>query len=191
MKKFVLAPALAALAMFIFGFLYWGATKLPYKYLGHVSDDATASEALKKIFPKSGAYFVPGMYLDDAKHKELAERGPIAEVYYTDHGMSVDPSPGMLIKGYLYEFVLCLLLSLMLVNLAPAFKCWTCRVKFCAAIGLLMALGEYGYTVWWMHDVAWTTVQALYDFVALVIAGLVLGKLLTPKVTADAPVASA
>jgi hypothetical protein len=179
MKKYVLAPALAALAMFVFGAVYW-MSPFPYKALSRVPDDAAAGAALAKIFPATGAYFVPGMYLADKQHEELLKRGPTAEVHFIDHGMPL-MDPMQLVQGYIHEFVVCLVLVMLLEWAAPGFKRWICRAKFCAMIGLLQALCDYGYSVWWYHSIAWETSQAVYDFLALVVVGLVLGKLLTPK----------
>ncbi len=180
MKKFLFAPALAALAMFVFGAVFW-MSPLPYKALGRVADDAAAGEALAKVFPATGAYLVPGMYLGETAREPLVKRGPSAEVHFIKEGMPL-MDPMLLLKGYLHEFVVCLLLSLMLVRLAPAFKCWTCRLKFCAMLGLLLALGHYATVIWWRHSLGWETMLALYDFVSLVVVGLVLGKMLTPKI---------
>ena len=179
MKRLVLAPALAALAMFAFGAIYW-MCPFPYKVLGRVTDDAAAGAALAKIFPATGAYFVPGMYLPARQHEALATHGPIAEVHFVANGLPL-LDPKQLLLGYIHEFAICLVLTLMLLRSAPSFQGWTCRVKFCAMVGLLLALCDYGYSVWWNHSIAWETMQAVYDFLAFVVVGLVLGKLLTPK----------
>jgi hypothetical protein len=180
MKKFFLGPALAALAMFVFGFLYWGVSPLPYKVLNRVDDDAAAAAALAKIFPSSGTYFLPGLYLDRAKHEELMTRGPIAEVHFVNSGLPM-MDPKILVKGYLHCFALCVLLALMLNKLAPAFQSWSGRAKFCAEVGLIVALYQYVYAIWWHHALAWVSMQAIYDFLEFVIAGLVLAKFVTPK----------
>ncbi|MEO5958345.1 MAG: hypothetical protein ABIZ49_13835 [Opitutaceae bacterium] len=179
MKKFLLAPALAALAMFVFGAVFW-MSPLPYKVLRPLADDGAAAEALAKIFPGTGAYFVPGMYLPPEKHEELAKRGPVAEVHFVKEGMP-PMDPLQLLKGYLHEFGICLVLVFMLDASGQAFRGFGSRVRFCGTIGLLIALYDYGQSVWWHHAVSWVTMQAVYDFIAFFIAGLVLGKLLTPK----------
>jgi hypothetical protein len=184
MKKFLLTPALAALAMFVFGAIYW-MSPFPYKALGRVTDDAAAGQALAKIFPATGAYLVPGPHLDAAKAEELMKRGPIAEVHYVATGMPM-MDPLLMAKGYVHEFVLCLLLVMLLEKCAPLFQGWTCRLKFTAMLGLMIALYDYSSAIWWHHSVAWVTMRALYDFLAFVVAGLVLGKMLTPKVAAPA-----
>ncbi|MBI4623136.1 MAG: hypothetical protein HY736_07955 [Verrucomicrobia bacterium] len=189
MKKFLLAPALAALAMFVFGAIYW-MSPYPYKALGRVADDAAAGAALAKIFPATGAYLVPGPFGDEAKIAELMKRGPIAQVHFVANGMPM-MDPLQLAKGYVHEFIICLLLALLLEKSAPLFQAWTCRAKYTAMLGLLLALYDYGHAIWWHHSVAWVTMQALYDFLAFVVAGLVLGKMLAPKVAAPPAVPTA
>ena len=181
MKKFVLAPALAALAMFFWGFLYWGAPHhLPYKSLGRVEDDSATAAALGKLFPSSGAYMIPSPMLAEEKLSELMQRGPSAHVYITKEAMPM-MDPAVLIKGYVHMFALAVLLTVMLVGLAKAFERWTCRVKFCAGIGFLVALCDLGQAIWWNHPWGWTLAQSFYDVVMYTIAGLVLAKFVTPK----------
>jgi hypothetical protein len=180
MKKFFLAPLLGALAMFVFGFLYWGISPLPYKSLGRVPDDAAAASALAKIFPSTGLYFLPGMYLDPATHQELAQKGPLAEVNYIAHGAPMF-DPRTLAKGFIHNYVLCLLLVLLLGTVMPAFQGVGCVVRLCAMIGLVLAAGHYADVIWWNYSIAWETWRALYDLLAFVIVGAILGKMLVPK----------
>jgi hypothetical protein len=181
MKKFVLAPALAALAMFFWGFLYWGAPHhLPYKALGTVADDAATAEAVGKLFPASGAYLLPSPLLSPEKLGELSARGPLLEVHVRKEGTSV-MDPSSLVAGYFHMFMIAVILAAILNGLHRSFETWTCRVKFSAIIGLLVAVGDLGNVIWWHHAWGWTLAQCLYDFVAYLLAGLVLAKFLTPK----------
>jgi hypothetical protein len=180
MKKFVLAPALAALAMFVFGFIYWGATPLPYRVVSSAGDDFAASLALGKIFPATGTYLVPGMGTPEPRRGELLQRGPFALVHFVKEGMP-EMDPKLLAQGYAHEFMLCLLLVIMLSGAAPSFKCFSCRVKFCAVIGLVIAASNLGNTIWWHHALSWELVQGFYNFSAFVVAGVVLAFFLTPK----------
>ena len=190
MKKFVLAPALAALAMFLWGFLFWGAPHhLPYKSLGHVDDDSATALALGKLFPATGTYLVPNPTSGDEKMAELVKRGPIAEVHITKESMDM-MNPTDLTKGYLQEFVLCFILAIMLGKAEPSFKCFSCRVKFSAAIGLLLATCTLGDVIWWHHSLSWQLWQAFYELGSVVIAGFVLAFFFTPKATVTSPAAA-
>jgi hypothetical protein len=189
MKNFVLAPALAALAMFVFGFLYWGATTLPYRVLSSAGDDSATALALGKIFPATGTYLVPGMGTPEPRRGELFQRGPFALVHFVKEGMP-QMDPKLLAQGYAHEFMLCLLLAIMLNGAAPSFKCFSCRVKFSATIGLVIAAADLGNSIWWHHALSWELVQGLYTLGAFIIAGVVLAFFLTPQVTAT-PAATA
>ena len=108
MKKYVFAPALAALAMFFWGFLYWGVLNLPYKSLGTVDDESATALALGKLFPASGAYLLPSPRSGEAKAEELMKRGPIAQVFIVKEGMApVDPA--VLIRGFIHNLVIAIL----------------------------------------------------------------------------------
>jgi len=190
MKKFFVAPAFAALAVFIFGAIYW-MSPLPYQALSRVSDDAAAGASLAKIFPGTGTYFVPGMYLEPAQHETLAKRGPIAEVHFQREGMDLY-QPVVMLKGYLHSFVVSLLLVFFLECSGATFESWLSRAKMCMRAGLLVALWHYADAIWWHHSLAWETMRALYAVLAFAVIGLVLGKMLTPKqVAVPAPIRAA
>ena len=180
MKKFVLAPALAALAMFVFGFLYWGATTLPYRVVSSAGDDSATALALGKIFPATGTYLVPGVTTPEPQRAELFKRGPFAIVHFVKESMT-EMDPVLLAQGYAHEFVLCFILAIMLGQAGPSFRCFTCRVKFSAMIGLVAATLGLGNVIWWHHALSWELVQGLYNLVAFIVAGTVLAFFFTPK----------
>jgi hypothetical protein len=188
MKKHVLAPALAALATFIFGFIYWGLPPhLAYKGLGSVPDVSETALAVGKLFPASGAYLLPSPLDGDEKANALSARGPMVEVHIVKEPFTGAEMGKSMALGFLHMFVVSLLLSFILCGLEKAFVSWTCRVKFCAGIGLLVATSDLGNVIWWHHALSWTAAQAVYDFLVYVIIGLVLAKFVTPK--AVAPIA--
>ena len=192
MKKHLLGPALAALAMFMWGFIYWGTPHhLPYKALGTVADEGATALAVGKLFPASGTYLLPSPLLGEEKMNELALRGPSVEVHVTKEGYGGAEMGKIMALGFVHVFVICVLLSFILCGLDKAFVSWTCRVKFCAAIGLLVATCDLGNAIWWHHALGWTLAQAFYDFVMYVIAGLVLAKFVTPKAAATDPAPAA
>jgi hypothetical protein len=188
MKKFLLAPALAALAMFVFGFLYWGLPNSPaYKTLSQVADDDAAAHALANIFPATGIYFIPGMHVEEARMTELIQRGPTAQVVFVKEGNN-PMDPMMFIKGYLQYFVIALALMIMLVRGTPSFKCFSCRVRFAAAVGLIGALFEFTDAIWARHPLGYHLVAALYIVLECALAGLVLAKFtMTPAAPAPTP----
>jgi hypothetical protein len=179
MKRFVFAPALAALVLFVFGALYW-MNPLPYHALNRLPDDAAVIGALDKLFPASGGYLLPGMYLDSKQQAELSAQGPIAEVHIVKHGLKM-VEPTQLILGYVHEFVVCVIL-VMLLQVTGASSGTPGRVvKSCAWLGVLLAAYDFLYAIWWYHSWAWQSFVALYDLIAFTLAGLVLAKFVAAK----------
>ena len=187
MKKFVLAPALAALAMFFWGFAYWGAPHhLPYKALGQLPDEAAVAAKLGELFPATGAYLIPHPMKGDENMVAQMKRGPTVEVHITKESLAA-MNPGMMVKGYFHGFVVCVLLMVMLTGLAKAFTGWSSRVKFCAGVGLLVAMSDVGAAIWWNHALGWSLAQAFYDITAYAVAGLVLARFAGVAPTQNAP----
>jgi hypothetical protein len=58
MKKNLLAPAFAAVAMIIFGSIFW-ICPFPYKAISSTADDRTSAATLDAIFPAIGLHLVP------------------------------------------------------------------------------------------------------------------------------------
>lgn len=182
MKKFLLAPFLAALATFFLGFLYWGAPHhLPYKGLGTVADEGATALAIGKLFPASGAYLLPSPPAGEDKMNELALRGPSVEVHILKESFSGADMGKCMGLGFAHMFVLSLLLAIILTRLEKSLVCWTCCVKFTAFLGLIVAVGELGNSIWWHHSLAWTLALSAYDLMIYTTIGLVLAKFVTPK----------
>lgn len=191
MKKHLLGPLLAALAAFCFGFIWWGLSPLSYKGLSTVPDVSGTALALGRMFPASGAYMLPSPLDGEARMKELSARGPMVEVHIHKEPFGDADMGRVMAVGFLHMFVISVLLSFILCGLEKAFVRWTCRVKFCAAIGLLVATCDLGYSIWWHHALSWTISQAGYDFLMYVVVGLVLAKFVTPKAAATGDTAPA
>lgn len=180
MKKFLLAPALAALAMFLFGAAYW-MSPLPYKALTPVGDNAAAAHALAQLFPSTGTYLIPGPEIADQKLlTELYERGPSVQVQFVKEGHPV-MQPGVFLRGYLHYFVVALLLAILLENVRAAFAGYGSIVKITTLVGLAGAiLICFSDPIWWHHPWGWHVAMALYAALEFLVAGLVLGRFFRP-----------
>lgn len=172
MKNFVIAPAVAALAMFLWGFVYYGISGLPYRALQ--PSDALAP-ALAKL-PASGTYIVP----DPRAGNDPAEyKGPFALLSYN---ATPRPMGATMALGYLHGFACCLILSLLLWRVGTRLGTFACKFGFCFLAGLLVTLfSKGGDYVWWHASGAWTFAEMAYDITAFLLAGLILIKLVTPK----------
>jgi hypothetical protein len=175
MKKFVVAPALAALAMFVFGAIYW-MSPFPYKALTPVGDNAAAAAALGKIFPATGTYLVPGPETDEKQVEQLFAQGPSAMVHFVKEGHPM-MEPAVFAQGFAHYFVTALLLMIMLTQATPLFHSFMCRVKFSVFIGVLAAVAvTFSNPIWWHHTWGWALMGTLYCVLNFAVAGLVLAK---------------
>lgn len=179
MKNHVIAPALAALAMFVFGAIYW-MSPFPYKFLQQTTDDRATLAALKPFFPATGAYVIPGPHLDHDTMTALYQAGPSVMVQFVAEGHAA-MEPAVFVKGYLHYFVVAVLLGILLRRFAPAFRNYASSVKVSALIGLtggvLLTCSD---PIWWHHAWAWHLVNLLYSVLAFTVAGLVLGRFVKP-----------
>ena len=183
MKKFVLAPALAALAMFVLGTIFW-MSPLPYMTLSSTANDDAASTALGKIFPTTGFYLVPGPHGEPKEIEAIYARGPIAFVHFVKEGFPM-MEPSTFVKGYIHYFVIAVLLMIMLTKANALFDTFMCRVKFSTFIGVLGAVAIcFSDPIWWHHTWGWHAMGALYTVLEFATAGAVLAKFSMPSASA-------
>ena len=71
MKKTVLGIIATSFALYIWGFLYWGVSSMPYSSWKQTADDEQAQQVLSKHFPESGVYFVPGFDHEPEEHQDV------------------------------------------------------------------------------------------------------------------------
>lgn len=180
MKKLAIASLLAAVAMFIWGFVFW-ATGLsnPFNHLSAEASQAVV-DGLKASITESGAYQLPDYYVVDqdefvSRHKE----GPIVTIFYQAAG--ADPqAPVKMLQGFLHYLVTAVVLAFVLKTVAPGLAGYGDRLKLMVVIGLAATIyGNLGNPIWFHHDWGYHLSVALYDFVVYVIAGAVLAYFIT------------
>jgi hypothetical protein len=181
MKKFLLAPLLGALAMFFWGFLYYGISGIPYKALGTPAGDVLP--AVAALFPADGTYVMPDPRSPPEALAEQMKRGQFAMVHVRKAGVK-EMDPMTLVKGFALEFACCLLLAFIMHKVAGGFQTFMCRFMFCLAVGLLVTLfANGGQAIWWQQAWGWHLMTMLHDVIAFVLAGAVLARFHTPKTT--------
>ena len=175
MSKLILGSFLAALAMFVFGAVFW-MSPFPYAAFSKTADDQAAGQALLQHFPESGTYIVPGMYNEKSKLESLHAAGPIAFVNICREGGPV-MDPKYLGLGFLQYFVVMLLTGSVLRKVGSALPSYGSRVWLVALIGVIVALlGDLALPVWWRAPWPFFVVMAAYTAVSATLGGLVLAK---------------
>ena len=176
MKQRVIGIVLATVAVYLWGFLYWGVSPVPYTAWKQTNGDEAAQQALREHFPESGTYYVPGRHHDEETMNRLFEAGPVGFVHINlARRPAVDPS--IMLTGFLFTAVVVSLISILMAKSAPAFPSYMDKVKFAALTGLTaVVMIEFGDAVWWQTPWHWKVFQAFYNFAAWTTAALVLAK---------------
>ena len=121
MKSRAIAVLLATVAMYVWGFLYWGVNPLPYTSWQQTTDDVAAGKALLDLLPNSGTYYIPSPRHDADTLSRLFEAGPLAFIHFHRQGRP-QHDPMIMIKGFVLDLAVVILLAALLRTARPAAK---------------------------------------------------------------------
>jgi hypothetical protein len=182
MKKTIIGVAAAVVALYVFGFLYWGLG--PYRTLvwKHADDDGAAGKALREHFPKNGTYYVPGFHHGQAETEASFAKGPVAFV----HMLAIDGRPladvSIMIEGFIVYLLVIALIAVLLRKTLACFPTFGGRVGFVALIGMTATIFfDGGDIAWWQITWSWKLYQAAYAIGFWVLAGVILGWFIRPS----------
>jgi len=182
MHRTILGVVVTTLAIFIYGFLFWGVNTLPYEAWQQTPDDAAAQAMLREHFPTSGTYYIPGRQHSEADLLKLSEQGPVGFVQIDVDGKPAF-EPAVMIGGLILNLVfVCLLVGLFRITRATEFRDFARTSLVAGAAAVLLIDG--GNIVWWAAPVGWQIWPAIYNFTTFLIAGHLLGIFMKTKVTA-------
>jgi hypothetical protein len=183
MARALIGALVAAVAMFIIGFIFF-ATPLAKLGTGSLDDGRAASvqQALAGNLPGTGTYSVPAA--GTPQQTVMYGKGPVATIHYNTKGFpSADPAA--MIGGFIHMFVVALLMAVGLFTISryvPGFG-EQMRLLVLGVLGAtaFMRLGE---PIWYHHDWAHAMYMFVADSVTLIVAGLIILKLL-PRIAAS------
>lgn len=173
----LLACPLAALAVFVWGFLFWGLSADAIGLYRKAPDDAGLGKTLSDTLREDGVYFVPGNMEDTAAWRALHQAGPLAMVHFRRAG--ADPMEmGLFLAGFLHSLIVAVLLAVLLGAVGAAQR-W--KVLFWAALTAAV-FANLGQPIWFYQSWCYHGLVALYQFVAWLVAGAVLIKMVPREV---------
>jgi hypothetical protein len=180
MKK-ALAVLAAAFAVYVWGFLFWGATTIPYGVLKTAADDAAAQQAIREHFPRNGVYALPSVTHDAATLESLSVAGPTAFVFVTAADGRPAMVPSIMIFGFLHEIVVAAMVAALL-SWAGAGLGFGGKVKLALLAGAIsVVMTQFGDAIWWMFSWDWKLITSFYEIVCFLIMGLILAKMLPAR----------
>lgn len=181
MGRLVIGSVVAAVAMFILGFIFYAT---PLMKLGHQADAPVATqlavqEALKML-PKSGTYFIP-FSETDASIMAAHEAGPTAVVKVNMTG-ATQMNPMTFAFGWLHMAISAFLLGLLLMAVKDRVTDFNGRMQLLFWAALTMAVfTRLGEPIWYRSDWANAFYVGFADFVSLMVAGFILARWFMPK----------
>jgi len=177
MKRILIGSLLAAVVLFVWGFLFWGLSGVANAVMDPVPDEAALSQKLSEALPKSGVYVLP--YPPSQPSDEFLKRheaGPLAQIFYRREGLN-PMSGGVFGAGFVHMLVSVLVMAFALNLALPATSSYGARVKLVIVAGLAGAIySNLGKPIWWHHVWDYHLLEFVYDFTSWVLAGLVLAR---------------
>ncbi len=168
--RVVLAAVVCAIALFFFGFLWWGVL-MPIIKPANVLEDEQLTQQMSSSLKTSGLYIYP-----DYSQAPADTDIPMVFAYYYTTGPNM---PLMMGGGLLHMFVTSLLAGVLLIKLN--LRDWSTRVFTVFFLGLFVAVwADIGNMIWWRHPLAWTMFHFGYDALSWLVAALVLATLIKP-----------
>lgn len=188
MIKLALGSFVAAIAMFVTGFIFFATPIGQIAYAGADEAQSAAVQAsLAANLPKTGTYMVPDPSTQSGT--TLYGQGPVATVHYNSKGFSLSDMSGVG-AGFVQELIVCILLAAALGALDRRIPDFASRARIVVLFSIAAsAMINLGKPIWLHQD--WT--YWIYNFVAesvmLAIPGLIIARWFLP-VAAEMPAPS-
>ena len=184
MKKLLPAALLAALALFIWGFLSHTVFGWHMNHYQPLKDEAAVVKVLLENLPEDGMVRLPGVTNPDGSHRtmedweKIPETMPYFEGMWLSKGMPMAMGKRMALN-FAVNLGITLLIGFMFLNLSGMQL--RCRVMMGATLGLLAWLMSWGPMFVWFDLPPVHILPYLVDYVVGgVLCGFILGKMLPP-----------
>ena len=192
MGRVILGAAVAAVAMFVIGFIFFasGLQNIATRNLDNLQA-ASVQQSLAANLPGTGTYSIPNPD-QSSDQTVMYGQGPIATVHYNAKGFAA-MDPGALIGGLVLNFIVALLIGAGLIGIDRRVPDFPSRARL-AVIGAVAASAymHLSEPIYYHHDWPHFIYLFVADALALAAAGLIISRWFLPRVRsapADAPTA--
>lgn len=200
MIRLFVGAVLAAVVLFAWGFVFWAASGVMYRFLRPLPDEAEVTQALQKGDIESGTYLIPFPAPDAMSGKDAAKaeelrrrslRGPVVEIIYRKEGL--DPTdPQQYVAGFCHFLAASLLAGVLLVMAQPGLRRYPARVLFVTLVGVFAAVAVVlSKPVWFHHPWPAALYESAYVVIGWLLAGIVLALVIRPAKEAAKSVGAA
>lgn len=193
--RVLLASILAAVLMFVWGFVFWGLLGAGSRLLEPLPAELDVLAALRNSQAPSGMYVYPSMPVDSQDDEAIAEferkhqEGPLLQLAYRQEGGPPMP-PAIFAQGFGHYFAVALLTSCLLALAATGLPHFGGRLVFVLLVSLVAAIwGNVGDVVWWFHSPLYCMGNMAYTLGAGLVMGLVLAAIVRRPAESGPPAA--
>lgn len=181
MGKLVIGSLVAAIAMFLLGFVFYGVLM----HLGwSTAPEATqlaVQEALKAL-PGTGTYAIPGG--ESPAMIAAYAAGPVAQIQYNAGGFPM-MDPAVFAGGYVHMAVSVFLVGLLLWNLRDRLVSFAERAQVVIAVAAIFCVYIHlAGPIWYHTDWRNALYKVVADMIIYVTGGLILARWFVPRATA-------
>lgn len=190
MRRVLLGGLLAGIALYVWGALSHMVLGTLDRSVKPLPNESALLDTIRANVPEPGFYIYPMMDMratgaekeaQEARWKESYERGPRGVLVVEPSGLASGLGP--LFLAQLFLSILAGLVAAVVVGLAaPALPTYGQRVFFTMLLGVLASVFvDLPYRNWYLFPTSYTVMVFVDRTVAFLVAGLVLGKVFSPR----------
>jgi hypothetical protein len=181
MVRLFLGSLVVALVLWIWSTVFYVVLPIPYYTMSQTADDLAAGEALRKHFPESGTYILPGRYADDATRKEMRSNGPVATVYIARDGFP-EVSARQIAIGTFNSVVIGLLLGVAMMLLRKYTTDYWSHVAIGTTFGMAYtAYPRFADIIWSAFPPGYQLMMIFSDGFSWILITMVMARFIVPR----------
>ena len=188
MGRILLGTLVGAVAIYVWGMVFWMVTPLPTMAIKHLPQEASTMTMLQGQLGESGVYSFPGITEEEAAATDDAcalcmekfKKGPVGVLFYHKQGFN-PMSASVMGMGFGID-VLCALAGAWLLSAArlPGFGQ---RLLFLIGLGVVAAISTHAKEANWMfHHPQYAAIMSIDTIGSWVFAGIAMAGIIKPPV---------
>lgn len=174
MRSLVIGSIVAAVAMFLIGFAFYGTPMMTLGWSEASPEVQAALQSALKALPHTGTYAIPSDQTPEAAAAFAA--GPVATIRYNSSGFAM-MDPAVFAEGFIHMALSAFLLGLALWTVRDRVADFGARLRLVLMLSLAMAVfTRLGDPIWYHSDWRNAVYVGIADFITFAVAGAILAR---------------